>query len=194
MHQKSKNCIALAKIILQFDLISFIVCECCFHSSKICICMNITSKCAEYTHCGCLCILMSLNFLNCVQEKLKSQLNQVEAKHTAHLKILQQLNSKILCLHTTIQQNKSQTLLKIKCVAVKLDSDNDGMKNKKILSSLFNLNSLLNSMSSSFFLDSRPSSQTVKAFSHSFWDSVWVFKSVLRYCILFTWQDSELSH
>ena len=168
MHQKSENYIVLAKIILQFDLISFIACEWCFHSSKICICMNIIFKCAKYICCGCLCILVFLNFLNCVQEKLKSQLNWAETEHITHLKVLQQLNSKILHLHTTIQQNKLQTLLKVKCVAVELDSNNDGMKDEKTPSSPFNLSSLLNFMSSSFFLDSGPPSQTVKVFSHSF--------------------------
>ncbi len=53
-----------------------------------------------------------------------------------------------------------------------------------------NLDSLLKSMSSSFFIDLEPLSQTAVMFLHSWIGSLWVLMCFLRYCILFTWQDS----
>jgi len=115
MLSKSSSRLALAKTILQFDIISSIACECCSSTFKVCICIKGCLKCAECTCHDCLCILMSFESLNCVHKKLKSQLNKAKAEHTAQLNILQCLNLKILCLHTTIRQNKLCAVQKAQC-------------------------------------------------------------------------------
>ncbi len=77
------------------------------------------------------------------------------------------LNAKILHLFKTLKQNESHTVTKVHCVASELSNDNNETENKKNFSDPSNLDSLLKSMSSSFFIDSEPSSQTVVVFSHS---------------------------
>ncbi len=110
---------------------------------------------------------MSFEFLNRVHKKLKSQLNKAKAEHAAQLNILQCLNSKILCLCTTIRQNKLCAVQKAQCVAAKLDSDNNEITNDETFFKPANFDSLLQAMSSDFFNNLEPSSQTVEVFSHS---------------------------
>jgi len=110
---------------------------------------------------------MSLEFLNRVHKKLKSQLNKAKAEHTAQLNILQCLNSKILHLCTTIRQNKLCAVQKAQCVAAELNSDNNEITDDETSSEPVNFDSLLQVMSSDFFNDLEPSSQTVEVFLHS---------------------------
>ncbi len=77
------------------------------------------------------------------------------------------LNAKILHLFKTLKQNESHTIVKVHCVAFKLSNDNNETENKKNFFNPSNLDSLLKSMSSSFFIDLRPLSQTVVVFLHS---------------------------
>ncbi len=77
------------------------------------------------------------------------------------------LNVKILHLFKTLKQNESHTVVKVHCVASELDDDNDDITDNEISSEASDLNSLLSVMSSSFFKDSEPSSQTVEVFLHS---------------------------
>jgi len=56
---------------------------------------------------------------------------------------------------------------KAQCVAAKLDSDNDEIMNDETFSEPANFDSLLQAMSSDFFNDLEPSSQTAEVFSHS---------------------------
>jgi len=77
------------------------------------------------------------------------------------------LNAKVLCLFKTLKQNESHTVIKVCCVAFKLSNDNNRTENEENFSDSFNLNSLLKSMSFSFFIDFEPLSQTAVMFLHS---------------------------
>jgi len=164
---KSSSCLALAKTILQFDIISSTACECCSLTFKVCICMKGHSKCTECTHRGCSCVSVSLKSLNCVHKKLKSQLNKVKAEHATQLNILQHLNSKILHLCTTIRQNKLCAVQKAQCVAAELDSNNNEIMNDETSSEPVNFDFLLQVMSFDFFNNLELSSQTAEVFLHS---------------------------
>jgi len=77
------------------------------------------------------------------------------------------LNVKVLCLFKTLKQNESCTVIKVCCVASELSNDNNETEDEENFSDSFNLDSLLKSMSFSFFIDSEPPSQTVVVFLHS---------------------------
>jgi len=77
------------------------------------------------------------------------------------------LNAKVLCLFKTLKQNESCAVAKVCCVASELNNDNNEIENEKNFFDPFNLDSLLKSMSFSFFIDSEPFSQTVVVFLHS---------------------------
>ena len=77
------------------------------------------------------------------------------------------LNAKVLCLFKTLKQNESYTVIKVHCVAFELSNDNNETENEKNFFNSSNLNSLLKSMSFSFFIDPAPLSQTVVVFLHS---------------------------
>jgi len=77
------------------------------------------------------------------------------------------LNAKILHLFKTLKQNESCAVIKVCCVAFELSNDNNETEDEKNSSDSLNLDSLLKSMSSSFFIDLRPLSQTVVVFLHS---------------------------
>ena len=77
------------------------------------------------------------------------------------------LDVKVLRLFKTLKQNESCTVIKVHCVASELSNDNNETEDEKNSSDSFNLDFLLESMSSSFFIDSEPSSQTVVVFLHS---------------------------
>jgi len=77
------------------------------------------------------------------------------------------LNAKVLHLFKTLKQNESHTVIKVHCVASELSDDNNETENEENPFSSSNLDSLLKSMSSSFFIDPEPLSQTVVVFSHS---------------------------
>jgi len=77
------------------------------------------------------------------------------------------LNVKVLCLFKTLKQNESCAVVKVCCVAFKLSDDNNETENEKNSFDPSNLDSLLKSMSFSFFIDSEPFSQTVVVFLHS---------------------------
>jgi len=77
------------------------------------------------------------------------------------------LNVKVLCLFKTLKQNESCAVTKVRCVAFKLSNDNNETEDEENSSDSLNLDSLLKSMSSSFFIDPEPPSQTVVVFLHS---------------------------
>jgi len=77
------------------------------------------------------------------------------------------LNAKILHLFKTLKQNESCTVIKVHCVAFKLSNNNNETEDEENSSDSSNLDFLLKSMSFSFFIDSKPFSQTVVVFSHS---------------------------
>jgi len=88
-------------------------------------------------------------------------------EHVKQAEHLFKLNAKVLCLFKTLKQNKSHTVIKVHCVASELSNDNNETEDEKNSSDSFNLDSLLKSMSFSFFIDLEPLSQTVVAFLHS---------------------------
>jgi len=77
------------------------------------------------------------------------------------------LNAKVLHLFKTLKQNESCAVIKVHCVASELSNDNNGTEDEENPFSPSNLDSLLKSMSSSFFIDSELFSQTVVVFLHS---------------------------
>ncbi len=77
------------------------------------------------------------------------------------------LNAKVLCLFKTLKQNESHAVAKVRCVASELSDDNNETEDEENSSDPSNLDSLLKSMSSSFFIDPEPPSQTVVVFLHS---------------------------
>ncbi len=77
------------------------------------------------------------------------------------------LNVKVLRLFKTLKQSESRAVTKVCCVAFKLSNDNNGTEDEENSFDSSNLDSLLKSMSSSFFIDSEPPSQTVVVFLHS---------------------------
>jgi len=88
-------------------------------------------------------------------------------EHVKQAEHLFKLNAKVLRLFKTLKQNESCAIVKVHCVASELSNDNNGTEDKKNSSDSFNLDSLLKLMSSSFFIDLKPSSQTVVVFLHS---------------------------
>ncbi len=80
---------------------------------------------------------------------------------------LSKLDAKVLRLFKTLKQNESRAVAKVRCVASELGDDNDGTEDEENSSDPPNLDSLLESMSPSFFIDPGPPSQTVVASSHS---------------------------
>ena len=78
------------------------------------------------------------------------------------------LNTEIIYLFKTLKQNESQSLIKVCCIAEKLDDDvNEVMKNKKFFKNIINFNFLIKLISSDFFINSELSSQIAKAFLHN---------------------------
>ncbi len=191
---KQHNCLHLTKTIATFEFTSFIACDHCSAALSFCIIMTGHAKCSECTHCGHLCVPVSLDSLNHAHLWLKSELKVAMNERVKQAERLFKLNAKVLHLFKTLKQNESHTVIKVHCVASELSDDNNETENEENPFSSSNLDSLLKSMSSSFFIDPEPLSQTVVVFSHSWVGSLWVFTCFLRYCILFIWQDSELSH
>ncbi len=77
------------------------------------------------------------------------------------------LNAKVLCLFKTLKQNEFCAVVKVYCIASELSNDNNRTENEENFFNSLNLDSLLKSMSFSFFIDLRPLSQTAVVFSHS---------------------------
>ena len=77
------------------------------------------------------------------------------------------LDAKVLRLFKTLKQNESHTVIKVRCVAFELNDDNNKTEDEENFFNSSNFDSLLKSMSSSFFIDSEPLSQTVVVFLHS---------------------------
>ena len=80
---------------------------------------------------------------------------------------LSKLDVKVLRLFKTLKQNESHAVIKVHCVAFELSNDNNKTEDEENSSDPSNLDFLLESMSSSFFIDFEPPSQTVVVFSHS---------------------------
>jgi len=164
---KQHNCLCLAKTIATFDFTSFIACDHCSAALFSCIIMTGHAKCSECTCHGCLCVSISLDFLNCAHLQLKSELKVAMNECVKQAECLFKLNAKVLHLFKILKQNKSHTIIKVCCVAFKLSNDNNKTEDEKNFSDPSNLDFLLKSMSFNFFIDLEPLSQTVVVFLHS---------------------------
>ena len=194
MKQKFINHLALSKHITIHESPFPIFCNHCFSFNIVCIVMlnppKNSSKCAAYTCCGCLCVGISLKSLNCAYKKLESNLKAVIKECAEHSAAVARLNAKLSRLLKEMKQSRIISTLKARCVASKLGDDNDGTENETPPIASQSNNVVLQSFLD--FLLSPP--QNIEASSHSSWGFAWVPKLILRYHILFTWQDSELSH
>jgi len=164
---KQHNRLHLVKTIATFSFTPLIACDHCSAALSFCIIMADHAKCSECTCCGRLCVLISLDSLNCAHLQLKSELKVAMNEHVEQAEHLFKLNAKVLCLFKTLKQNKSCAVAKVRCVASELGDDNNGTEDEENSSNPSHLDSLLKSMSSSFFIDPEPPSQTVVVFSHS---------------------------
>jgi len=164
---KQHNCLCLAKIIATFSFTSLTACDHCSAALSSYIIMTGHMKCSECIHCGCSCVSVSLDFLNCAHLQLKSEFKMTMNERVKQAEHLFKLNAKVLHLFKTLKQNKSHTVVKVHCVAFKLSDDNNRTEDEENFFNPFNLDSLLKSMSSSFFIDLELSSQTVVMFLHS---------------------------
>ncbi len=153
---KQHNCLCLTKTIVTFNFTSLIACDHCSAVLSSCIIMTGYMKCSECTCCGCLCVLISLDFLNHAHLQLKSELEVAMNECVKQAECLFKLNVKVLCLFKTLKQNESCTVIKVHCVAFKLSNDNNRTEDEENFSDSFNLDFLLKSMSFSFFIDLEP--------------------------------------
>jgi len=164
---KQHNCLRLVKTIATFGFTSLIACDHCSAALSSCIIMADHAKCSECTHHGCLCVSVSLDSLNHAHLQLKSELKMAMNERVEQAERLFKLDVKVLCLFKTLKQNESHAVAKVRCVAFELSDDNNGTGDEENSSDPSNLDSLLKSMSSSFFIDPEPPSQTVVVFLHS---------------------------
>ena len=185
MQSKFHNCLVLTQLIHKKRSTILFLCEYCTSLDLLCVAMKNCLKCAECVCCGCSCISLLLESLNHLFNKLKSELNAVLEEHEC-------LVAKISQLWKTLHQSQNLQDKKSLCLVQKLTNDNDETEDEALPDSLNFINSLLSEFW--VFIISTPPSQNIKAFSYNSWGSVWVPKLTLRYCILSTWQDSELSH
>ena len=185
MQSKFCNCLVLTQLIHKKKSTILFLCECCASLDLLCVAMENHPKCAECIHCDCSCISLLLESLNHSSDKLKSELNAALEEHEC-------LVAKISQLWKTLHQSWNLQDKKSLCLVQKLTNDNDETEDEALPDLLNFINSLLSEFWVSII--STLSSQNIKVFSHSSWGSVWVLKLTLRYHILSTWQDSELSH
>ncbi len=124
--------------------------------------------------------------LNCVCNKLKSEILQTEEEQ-AHL------FAKLSQLHKMLHQTQDHAKQKTLCLLKKMSNDNDDDEKTSQSETLFQL---FDNMSNNFWQFNLVTSffQSVEVFLCNHWDFLWVFMCFLRYCILFIWQDSELFH
>ena len=140
-------------------------------------------KCNKCTHCGHLCVSVSWESLNQTHLSLQKEISKVNNDLAA-------LSTKVVHLQRTLDQVNNCASEKVDCLAAELDSDNDETENE----APSDLSQFVNFLSPSFWNSIAFPSQNIKASLHSSWGFALVPKLIQRYCILFTWQDSELSH
>ncbi len=153
---KQHNCLHLVKTIATFSFTSLIVCNHCSAVLSFCIIMTDHTKCSECICRGCLCVSVSLDSLNHAHLQLKSELKVAMNECVKQAERLFKLNAKVLHLFKTLKQNESCAVAKVCCVASELNNDNNETEDERNSSDPSNLDFLLKSMSSSFFIDSEP--------------------------------------
>ncbi len=164
---KQHNCLHLVKTIATFSFTPLIACDHCSAALSSCIIMAGHAKCSECTRRGCSCVPVSLDSLNHAHLQLKFELEVAMNERVEQAERLFKLNAKVLRLFKTLKQNEFRAVVKVRCVASELSDDNNETEDEENSSDPSNLDSLLKSMSSSFFIDPEPLSQTAVVFSHS---------------------------
>ena len=190
MLSKNFNHLWITKKIQLRDVLSLFSCDYCTFQSINCFVMKSQLKCDKCTHHDHLCVSVLWESLDwtclLLQKQISRANNNLAVKHVKFAA----LSSKVVCLQKILNQVNHHATEKVNCLAAELDSDNDETENE----ASSELSQFVNFLSS-FFWDSIVSpSQNIKAFLHSSWGFLLVPKLILRYHILFTWQDSELSH
>ena len=155
-----------------------------------CIIMKGHRRCAECIHHDKSCVDLSWKLLDHVCVKIQSDIEETEQEQSHHLAEMNCLTFKLTHLQKIFQQTQDCVKQKILCLAQKLADDNDGTENEDSQT----LSQFLNQMFNDLWQSVSSSSQTAAVSSHSSWDFILIFKLTQRYCILFTWQDSELSY
>jgi len=128
------NHLCTAKEITVSDSSLNIACVYCFNHSILCVIMKSHFKCAECTHQDHSCVSVMWESLNCVCNKLKSKILQIEEEQ-AHL------FAKLSWLHKMLCQTQDRAKQKTLCLLKKMSNDNDDDEKtpqSEILSQLFN--------------------------------------------------------
>jgi len=151
----------------------------------------IYKKCVKCTCCKCFCVNVLWETLDRVHDKFESNILKVKFKQSQLLSEQICVAAKLNHVHKMLWQINDHAKKKTLCLLKELFD-----KKKIINDSFFEiLFQLLNVMSVNFWqFISLFFSQNTETFSHSSWDSFWVFRCFLRYCNLFISQNNKLSH
>ena len=204
------NHLHLAKKISFLSYSSVVSCQYCFNNQQLCVVMSDYKKCVLCTHCEHSCVSVLWDSLDKTHNKLKFNILKIESEQSclfieqseaaacataewSHITAEQShVTAKLDHLCKTLCQTHDHAKKKTLCLLQELSDDEKTVKNP----SAETLSQIFNAMPVKYWQQSNSSflPQNVEAFSHSFWGFVWVPKLTLRYCIFFTWQDSELFH
>ena len=165
-------------------------CNHCFTNLILCIVMKGHNRCVECMHCGKSCVGILWESLDHAHAKIQSDIEAAEQEQSRHLTEMNRLASKLACLWKTFWQTQDCAKQKTLCLAQELADDNDSTENDDPQM----LSQFLNQMPIDVWQSVSSPPQTAATSSHSSWGLLLVPKSTLRYCISFTWQDSELPH
>ena len=186
---KSSSCLRLTKQICLIRNSVIFSCEYCVLHCLDCFVMisdpdsKSKPKCDKCTHHDHSCVDVLWKFLDQTHLSLQKEISKTNNDLAA-------LFTKVMHLQRTLDQVNNCASEKIDCLAAELDSDNDETENE----ASSDLSQFVNFLSSSFWDSIAFSSQNIKAFLCSSWGFALIPKLIQRYHILFTWQDSELSH
>ena len=144
---KLKNHFVLFKLIDLHKNSSFILCNHCLFLNVSCVIMTDHSKCVKCTHHDHSCVDIFLESFNCTHKKLKFKLKLIVKEHAEHFTAVVKLNAKLTKLLSQVKYNKSLFIFKTHCVTIKLDDNNNEMKNKN---NFLNISQFVNSMLSFF--------------------------------------------
>jgi len=112
------NCLHTVKEITVAGSSLNIACVYCFNHSILCVMMKSHSKCAECTHQGHSCVNVMWESLDCVCNKLKSEILQTEEEQA-------RLFTKLSWLHKMLCQTQDCAKQKTLCLLKKMNNDND---------------------------------------------------------------------
>jgi len=164
---RHKNRLQLAKTITTQGFTPPVACDRCSSLAILCFVMSGHPGCSECVRHGRPCVPVSLESLNRAHLRLKSDIDDAMNERVEQAARLSKLDAKIIRLFKTLKQNESRTLAKVRCVAEELGDDVDGITDDKDPPEVPNLDSLLDSLSPSLFMDPGPPSQIAEASSRN---------------------------